>query len=395
MKNSNYSGKAEHSRLNALYIIAVLKKYSNDESPLSISEITEKINCDFSHLTASDKIISADTVSRTLETLTTYLFDPSKSSYFNDWISFGYTIHCVTKNNNDYITYHTPKSGKAPKKYYYYQSVFSNAEITTLIDAVETYNYFSDDDLFELITKLTKIQPLTYAFEKYVSDTPTLKDSNSLLFLNIDLLDSIIKHKNRARITYCSYNYKKELQPKKGYPKIVEPIALMWSNGYYYLVAYNPDYDNTVNFRIDRISDVEEIKERATHIPPNFNASRYRLEHPVMYGGTRQNIILLCKDTGYNTIMNLIMDEFGKPAKITPAQDHELIKHLGHDNAYYQSIGETWYKVSFQSTPGGVEQWATQHCNDCIILSPTASAKKVRERLEAGLALYHSTNSLD
>ena len=390
MKESNHSSKTERSRLNALYIIATLKKYSNEETPLSISEITEKINFDFSHLAFSEKIISNDTVSRTLETLTTYLFDSSKSSFFNDWISFGFAIHCVMKNSNKYITYRTPKSGKAPKKYYYYQSIFTNAEITTLIDAVETYNYFSDDDLFELITKLTKIQPLTYASEKYVSDTPTLKDSNSLLFLNIDALDLIIKHKNCARITYCSYNYKKELQPKKGYPKIIEPIALMWSNGYYYLVAYNPDYDNTVNFRIDRISDVEEIEQQATHVPTNFNASRYRLEHPVMYGGVRQTITLLCRDTGYNTIMNLIMDEFGKPAKIIPAQDHELIKYLGHDTAFYEEIGEIWYKISFQSTPGGVEQWATQHCNDCIIISPTSSAQKVKKRLEDGLRLYQA-----
>lgn len=388
MNTNTHSNKTEQSRLNVLYVIFTLKKYTNEEHPMSILEITNKINQDFLYLTAGDKIISSDTVKRTLEALITILFDPSFESLPNKIPDYGFIIYCVMKTPNGFETYRHNSEGKSPQKYYYYQSTFSNAEVITLIDAVETYNYFSDDDLIELISKLIKLQPLSYASQKYINYNPTMKDNNSILIPNIDLLDQIIGSKKRAKITYCSYNYLKKLIPRNGYPKIIEPLSLMWSNGYYYLVAYHPDYQSIVNYRIDRITEIEAVDQKPTHTLQNFDASRYRLEHPVMYGGKCQEIVFLCRQTKQNQIMNIIMDIFGKPAHIIPATDAELMQYLGHDSSYYQQQCETWYRVSIHSTVGGVELWAAQYCADCLLIKPESSARRLKELFTQALEHY-------
>lgn len=388
MSKTSHSIKGEQSRLNVLYIIFTLKRYSNEDHPLSVTEITRKINQDFLHLTTADQIISSDTVKRTLDTLLDYLFDPCKLSLTDDSLDYGFTIFCVMKTEKGFETYHPGKDGKRPQKYYYYQSSFTNAEVTTLMDAVETYNYFSDDDIMELINKLIRLQPISYAADTYSYYDPTPKDENSLLIPNIDLLDKIIDNKKCARITYCSYNHSKELVPRKGYPKVIEPLALMWSNGYYYLVAYHPDHKSVVHFRIDRITDIEPMDQTPMHPLKDFNASRYRLEHPVMYGGSRQEMVFLCRQTPHNYIMNTIMDTFGKPARIVQASDQELLEYLGHDSAYYKEKNETWFRVSVYSTPGGVELWASQYCADCRLIYPSESADRVKEALNRALQYY-------
>ena len=84
------------------------------------------------------------------------------------------------------------------------------------------------------------------------------RDEDSLLLMNIDYLSEIIENQNRARIEYCYYNEEKKLVTRPGYPKEVEPLTLMWGNGYYYMLAYNEKYGSIVNYRVDRIRDIRQ-----------------------------------------------------------------------------------------------------------------------------------------
>ena len=388
MSENTKPSKGEQSRLNILYIIFTLKKYSNEQHPLSVNEITKHINRDYAHFSTMEQLISPDTVKRTLDMLTSYFFDTSEPEISKIIADYGFIIFCVMKENDAFVTYHSSDDTNARKKYYYYQSCFTNAEVTTLIDAIETYNYFSDDDLLELIDKLIKIQPVSYASEQYHNYVPSVKDKNSIVSLNINSLDQIIDRKHCAKITYCNYNEKKELVLRPGYPKKIDPIALMWSNGYYYLVAYHPEHKTVVNYRIDRSTDVEEIEETPSYTIPNFSPSNYKLEHPVMYGGDCVHMALLCRETGSNYIMNSIMDTFGVPAKIRPATNEELIQYLNHDSSFYQERGEKWFHISFRSSTKGVELWALQYCDNCVIISPQESILNIKAALAKANELY-------
>ena len=169
---------------------------------------------------------------------------------------------------------------------------------------------------------------------------------------------------------------------------MIEPIHLMWSNGYYYLLAYNEKYNTVINMRVDRITDIEEVQQVRTYKLERLNPVSYRHEHPVMFGGEKEKIVLLCRDTGKNYIMNVIVDVFGKEARVTVASQALKEQYLKGIVDYEEKSETVWLKVTVESTLGGVELWATQYCTDCIIVSPEKLKKRVQERLRLGSRYY-------
>lgn len=382
------SKKPESSRLNLFYILQILSKHTDEENPMSASEISDKVNEEFGYLSSTGTVISIDTVKRTLEELTDKVF--SAGVDHNEMLHcYGYCVSCLMKKNGEYKTYHESEGAQAPKKYYYYENNLKAAELLTLKDAIETYSYFSEEDITDIVRKLIRLRPKSFPKSKYFDVAGETRDEDSLLLMNIEELNRIINNRNCANITYCHYDVDKKLIPRPGYPKMIEPIHLMWSNGYYYLLAYNEKYHSIVSMRIDRITDIEEIEIENTHRAEKFNPVQYRYEHPVMFGGKKETIVLLCRDTGKNYIMNTIVDVFGKNAKVMQASDELLEKYLRHGREYYKEQGITWLRVSIESTSGGVELWATQYCNDCLIISPEESRDRVKKRLHAGIEYYN------
>lgn len=381
--------KPENSRWNLLLILNVLKRYTDSENPMSAMDICGKINRDFHEFVSGrgQKVMSADTVKRTLDGFISDFFD----IYALDTLDF--KVDCVMKRGEEYVRYdYGDESLKRMKKYYYYEGEFTTSEIRTLIDAIETHSYFSNEDVCGIVEKLMHLRPCDYRNRRYQDSAEEIRDENSLLLMNIDMLGEIIEKGQRARIEYCYYDENKKLVPRLGYPKEVEPLTLMWSNGYYYMLAYNEKYGNVVNYRVDRIRGIEPAGLGKESVSPyagkEINPVKYRMEHPVMYGGKKQHFVLLCRDTGRNYVVNMIMDVFGKNTKIVRADDRLLKERFGYGREYYEKQGIKWLKVSFDSAPGGVELWATQYCTDCIIISPESSRQEVARRLDEGRKNY-------
>jgi predicted DNA-binding transcriptional regulator YafY len=381
------AAKTESSRLNIFYILYVLSCDSDEEHPLSVAEIKDRVDDEFGYLSASGQVISADTVKRTLEELTDKLFPEGAVEKCRN--RFGYYIYCVMKQGNIFVPYREGDGKQAPKKYYYYENHLTTAELLTLKDAVETYSFFSEEDITGLIQKILKLRPRSFPKTKYYDVAREERDEDSLLLMNIGELNRIIQNRNGAKITYCAYGIDKKLTPRPGYPKVIEPIHLMWSNGYYYLLAYHEKYQTMISLRVDRITEIEEVEIENTHRVEKFNPVQYRHEHPVMYGGEIQTVVLLCRDTGKNYMMNTIIDVFGKNARVTVAKDEFVAEHLKRDAAKDRKDGVTWLKVTIETTIGGAELWATQYCSDCVIVSPAESGERVRQRLLLGLSYYN------
>lgn len=386
------------NRLNALYILQVLKNHSSEQNPLSISQITAYVNKEFYHAAHdSTASINASTVTRILDTLQSdvnFGFTDDSISYFNDPSNLGFNIYCVSKGpKNTWKLYQPSEPGeKGATKYYYYESVFSDQELLTLIDSIETFNYFSTEDITDLVAKLLSLRPKSEILQQYHPGyDKRIKDEDSLVLLNIDELSRIIKNQQFARVTYCSYNHQHELIPRKGYPRLIRPLSMMWSNGYYYLVALlNPGY-TPANLRIDRITDIESVVPtpqmlKEYDVDFDLSTSFYRIKHPVMHGGKVEHITLLYLDTPDNGMSNAMLDTFGKIAKTRPATTEELDKHLPI-GAAHPTTG-TWIRADFNATTAGTKLFATQYCHYCKVISPNSLAEEVSKTLETGMYLY-------
>ena len=148
--------------------------------------------------------------------------------------------------------------------YYIDEISFSLAELKLLIDAVQAANFITADKTAELTNKL-----LSYAgvrCSEIIRDNIIFynnhKHSNESIFENIEQLELAIKKKKQVSFYYfdldekCNRIYRKD---KKRY--ITDPIALVFSEDNYYLVAYSQKYQSNTNYRIDRMDTVEVEEE--------------------------------------------------------------------------------------------------------------------------------------
>ena len=362
------------ARLNFIYIIYVLRQYTDELHPMSIAEITRQVNKEFVQISERNIFMSSDTVSRTLDTYVDGGNIPDEDP-LDPFTPLGFRIECIREQG---------------KKLYYYKNDFDDAEIRILIDSIKTCSYLATEDVVNIVQKLINLQPRTFEHYKHYREERMVRDDDSLLIQNVDYFNEIIRNRNCASITYCNYDLNRKLVPREGYPRVVRPVSMMWSNGFYYLLAYSEKYRNTVNYRMDRITEVEEIPVANADIQDEMNPAWYRLRHPVMYSGRMEHIRMLCRDTGRNYIMNVIMDYFGKLARVKTATDDTVLKYTGHTASAYRDEGITWLEVTVEASVEGVELWVSQYCEDCLIISPESSREKLLQKLQSGASLYRN-----
>lgn len=366
--------KPGSARLNFIYIVYVLRQYTDELHPMSIAEITRQVNKEFLQISERNIFMSSDTVGRTLDTYVDggNIPDEDPSDPFSP---LGFRIECLREQG---------------KRLYYYKNDFDDAEIRMLIDSVKTCSYLATEDVINIVQKLINLQPKTFEHYRHYREEHEVRDENSLLIQNVDYFNEIIRNKNCARIIYCNYDLNRKLVPREGYPRVIRPVSMMWSNGFYYLLAYSEKYQNTVNYRMDRITEVEEVPLANADIQDEMNPAWYRLRHPIMFSGRIERIKVLCRDTGRNYIMNVIMDYFGKLARARMAADEVVLKYTGRPASKYREEGITWLEVTLEASIEGVEMWASQYCEDCLIISPESSRAKLLQKLQGGISLYRN-----
>lgn len=148
--------------------------------------------------------------------------------------------------------------------YYMNEVSFSLAEVKTLIDAVQAANFIPADKTADLVEKL-----LSYAGvrrSEIVRDNIIFfnnhKHSNQDIYENIEQIELAIRKKKQVSFYYFDLDEKRNRvyrKEKKRY--ITDPVALVFSEDNYYLVAYSQKYQNAVNYRVDRMDTVEVEEE--------------------------------------------------------------------------------------------------------------------------------------
>ena len=148
--------------------------------------------------------------------------------------------------------------------YYMNEVSFSLAEVKTLIDAIQAANFVPADKTADLVEKL-----LSYAGvrrSEIVRDNIIFynnhKHSNQDIYENIEQIELAIRKKKQVSFYYFDLDEKRNRvyrKEKKRY--ITDPVALVFSEDNYYLVAYSQKFQNAVNYRVDRMDTVEVEEE--------------------------------------------------------------------------------------------------------------------------------------
>lgn len=217
-------------KLKLLYIVKILTQLTDEEHPMSATEICERL---------AECGVTAE-----------------RKSIYND-------IECLVSFGYDIIFTRTPKNG-----YFLASREFELPEIFLLCDAVRTAKFISEKKTRELTAKLdgliSKYQSKRNIHGIYIDSSN--KTHNEELFYNIDSINTAITEGKKIKFTYS----KRVLQEGKNIiteskTRIVSPYAMTWQFDYYYLIGNYEKYDNLMNLRIDRIHSVEILDEPIRH----------------------------------------------------------------------------------------------------------------------------------
>ena len=262
---------------NIIYIYEILKKYSDNEHILSVTQISNLIKQEY------QRSVEERTIKRNIRVLVEVL---------------DIDISLFTENR---------------KGYFLRTRDFEMSEIKMLIDLV-TYskfmeNNFSKDIVDRLKQMLSKYEKeIVDNIENYELYSKNTKTINIEVLRNIEVLAQSIKAKKKVEFDYYKYNLDKKLE--KQIKHRVSPYAILCENEFYYLIAHNERYDDYSFFRLDRIKNVKHtdipIKKQKQSIKDYVESSVY------MYGGEREEVELKC----HISVIDHIIDKFGKDTKI-------------------------------------------------------------------------------
>lgn len=255
---------------------------------------------------------------------------------------------------------------------YYLESVLSPAEWRIFSDLVQVYPYISERQTRKFLSVLKKFSP---TLKNRVSTRYAFKRGSDEQFRHIAVLDAAIRDSHPVSLRYGEYRLEKEngawlpklVERESHGHLILEPYALMWSNGYYYLVGRERKQGGMMNLRVDRILHVAALNKEIFRREVGFDPYVYRDRSPVMYPGAPRFIRLRCRIE----LVNTILDFFGTQAR-------------------FSAPVEGMTEVTLNIAPSGVKLFALQYADSVEVLDPPSLREKVRQSLETALRRYDS-----
>ena len=266
--------RKENGKQKLVRLIEILIKYTDSEHGLTIAEIIEKL---------SEYGISAE-----------------RKSLYDDFFVMEELGIPVFKT-------------KAKQTRYYVDSfLFELAELKMLVDAVQSSKFITAKKSRDIISRLQAFTSTHHSKELsrqvYVEDR--VKTANASSVYTVDSVHSAINSDRRLKFHYFEYDSEKKKRLRRGGEfYTVSPLALIWSEENYYLVAYEEESEKIKHFRIDKMLDVMPIDERRTKndVSSAFNPSDYPRKSFGMYGGREELVTLECRER----LAGVMIDRFG------------------------------------------------------------------------------------
>lgn len=203
------------------------------------------------------------------------------------------------------------------KGYYIEDRSFSVPELKILIDAVQAASFITGKKTAELIDKIAALGGSHKAdiLKGNMVCFNTRKHSNESIYYNVGFIEDAIQRQKMISFCYFDLNesgekvYRREHRPYE-----VQPVALVFNEDNYYLMAYSAKYDGTANYRVDRMDRVEvlnaEISEKALDLREGIGS--YTEQVFRMYGGQQEDIVLEFDAK----LIGAVYDKFGEDTRM-------------------------------------------------------------------------------
>ena len=325
-------------KLRLLYIINILSKKSDEEHPMSATQIMEHLRNDYG-----------------IECERKTIYD---------------CIECLNEYGYEII------KSQSPRGYFMTPYYFEPAELRLLIDAVQSADFISAKKTKSLINKFSSFAS-EYQYkriEKQVYIDNRNKCANENLFIVIDIISSAILSRKQIEVVYRRRKIVDGKTAKyEEKTMIINPYALIWADDHYYLVGNYSKYDNLIHLRIDRLKNVKVLDTYSRHFSEVssyktfFDIADYSNKHLSMFSGDIKPVEMICN----NSMIEDFIDQFGEKVLMKPFDDENFIA-----------------KVDVAVTDGLVA-WIMQYGDKIRVKSPKELKNMIIDKTKSILALYN------
>lgn len=217
------------SKLKLLYLKRILEEETDTECGLSMTQLIERLH---------DYEIPAERkgVYRDIETLR----------------EFGVDIQTYQRN---------------PVQYAIAKRDFALSELMLLVDAVESCRSLTrrQANMLTMNLKLLASDRQRRLLDRRIHVRGRIASKCDSVFNSIDLIHEAMRLHRMVQFLYCRYNLKGErVLTHEGKLHEATPVGITYSDGFYYLTAWNDDHGSMTEFRLDRMDKVRISPKKAT-----------------------------------------------------------------------------------------------------------------------------------
>ena len=310
---------------NILYILNVLKKYTDEEHMLSATEIQKKIKEIY------DVDIDTRTIRRNINLLK---------------IKLDYDISTRDENGKGYYINRNPDTD------------FEPGEIRAIIDNFSYANYIVPSIAKEIIKKCKNMQSV-YENKKltnykiYANDSKT---ENMEVIKNIEDISDSIENLSKIEFEYWKYNISDKLEKAIVSKPKVTPYAIIYNKQEFYMIGIKEGQDKFYNYRLDRIRNLKKLDEKRSIKKTQREIQEYAESLVEMFGGEKEEIEADCP----MFLLDAVFDQFGKNITIIKKDD---------DN----------FKLILDTNRMGFKFWVLRNIDAVEVIRPVDLRNEIKE----------------
>lgn len=321
--------KSPNQKLKLLYLVDILERKTDENHPMTAAALIEEL---------AKVEISAE-----------------RKSIYDDiqqLMDYGYDI--------------VHNKARVGGGYYMASKRFELAELKVLVDSVQASRFLSAKKTRELIDKLEKLCSIheEKQLKRQVYVLNRIKTDNESIFYNVDYIHDAVHRNKQISFQYYEWSTSKEMKLRRdGARYIVSPLALVWDDENYYLVAYE-EGRGIRHYRVDKMKAIEVLDDN------RLEESGYREFDPAvysnkvfgMYGGDLAAVTLSFPEN----LTGVMLDRFGKEVSLKKESDKFTIRTdvviSDHFFGWLAGLGKDVRIVS----PDDIRQQYKQYLSDIL-----------------------------
>ena len=310
---------------NILYILNVLKKYSDEEHILKTTEIQRKVKEIY------DVDIDTRTIRRNINLLK---------------LKLNYDISTREENGKGYYISKNPETD------------FEAGEIRAIIDTFSYAKYIVPSISKNVINKCKNLQNIyeNKKLNNYKIFVSGSKTDNMEVIKNIEDISDAILNLNKIEFEYWKYTINTKLEKKIISKPKVTPYAIVYNKQEFYLIGIKEGQDRFYHYRLDRIKNIKQLNEKRTIEKTSSDIQEFVESTVEMFGGKKELIEAKCK----MFLLDTVIEEFGKETYITKLDDEH-------------------FKFVTETNTMGFKMWAMRNIDVVEVIKPVSLRNEIKE----------------